>query len=256
MAWLEVHQTLQRHPKLLRLSAKLRIHRAQSAGHLLFLWLWSLDYAPTGDLSAFGPAEISAAAEYPGDAELFAQALRDTGWIDKDGKLHDWYDYAGKLIEKREADRERKAEERKNQRPPDVQRTSNGQRSDGAGTVPNRTEPNTQSTIAPEELREAFDAFRKAYPGQKRGLDPELANFTKKYAKRIPAILPLLLPAAKAYAARCEKDGIELKYRKHLQTWINNECWTEEAPPPKAKPVPLVPVVDYKLDSEWDTPNG
>lgn len=71
-----------------------------------------MDYAPTGDLSAFGPAEISAAADYPGDAEIFAQALRDTGWIDEDGSLHDWYDYAGKLIERKEVNKERMKEAR------------------------------------------------------------------------------------------------------------------------------------------------
>jgi hypothetical protein len=141
VAWIEVHQSLQRHPKLLRLSAKLRIHRAQSAGHLLFLWLWTLDYAPSGDLSAFGPAEISAAADYPGDAEIFAQALRETGWIEANGYLHDWHDYAGKLIDKREEDRKRKEEERRKKRPPDVHRTSEGNPCDGAGTVPYPTVP-------------------------------------------------------------------------------------------------------------------
>ena len=158
MAWIEVHQTLQRHPKLLRLSAKLRVHRAQSAGHLLFLWLWSLDYAPTGDLSAFGPAEITAAAEYPGDAEIFAQALRETGWIEADGKLHDWYDYAGKLIEKREADRERKAESRRV--PPVVHRTSGGHPPDGAGTVPNLTKPE-DPPLPPKGGKRSRSAFLK-----------------------------------------------------------------------------------------------
>jgi hypothetical protein len=150
MAWIEVHQSLQRHPKLLRLSAKLRIHKAQSAGHLLFLWLWTLDYAPTGDLSAFGPAEISAAAECSFDPEIFLQALRETGWIDPNGVLHDWYDYAGKLIERRAADKERKRDVRKN--PQSVPGTSDGRRTDGARTVPNPTLPNQ---TLPEEKPEA-----------------------------------------------------------------------------------------------------
>ena len=35
----------------------------------------------------------------------FGEALREAGWIDKDGKIHDWDDYAGKLIRSREVDR-------------------------------------------------------------------------------------------------------------------------------------------------------
>lgn len=183
--WLEVHQSLQRHPKLLRLSAKLRIHKAQSAGHLLFLWLWTLDYAPTGDLSAFGPAEISAAAECSFDAELFVQALRETGWIDEDGKLHDWHEYAGKLLDKREADRERKAAERRS--PKGVQKTSAGHPPDGAGTVPNRTVPNitikpppaARSRIGkpkgenpiPTEVAAVYDFYRRHFSASARKAD-------------------------------------------------------------------------------------
>ena len=127
-----MHQTLARHPKVLRLAARLRAHKAASIGHLTLLWLWTLDYAPNGDLSAFGPAEVSAAAEWPGKSDEFYAALQETGWIDSDHKVHDWMDYAGKLVEKRQSDRERKR----------VHRTSIGIPTDGAGTVPNRTVPN------------------------------------------------------------------------------------------------------------------
>lgn len=107
MAWIELHQTLTRHPKLLRLANQLRVHRAQSAGHLTFLWLWALDYAPSGDLSALAPAEISAAAEWPGDAEQFVAALRHCGWLDDGDRIHDWDDYAGRIVAERTKNRER-----------------------------------------------------------------------------------------------------------------------------------------------------
>jgi uncharacterized phage protein (TIGR02220 family) len=100
--WIELHQTLPRHPKLLRFANMLRIHPAQAAGHLTFLWLWTLDFAPSGDLSAFAPAELSAGACYPGDAEKFCQALKECRLVDSDGKVHDWAEYGGKLIAARE----------------------------------------------------------------------------------------------------------------------------------------------------------
>jgi hypothetical protein len=108
MAWIESHQALGRHPKLLRLAGQLRIHRAQALGHLHFLWWWALDYAPYGDVSALTSAEIAAAAEWPGDVTQFDKSLRESGWIDDNGHLHDWMEYAGKLVERRQADRDRK----------------------------------------------------------------------------------------------------------------------------------------------------
>lgn len=139
MAWIELHQTLPRHPKLFRLAARLRISRAQAAGHLTFLWLWTLDYAPTGDLSAFGPAELSAAADFGGDAELFAQALRETGWLDEGDQIHDWDEYAGKLIEGREQAKTRMREFRKRQREGNVGKRSDELR-ERADTLRERSE--------------------------------------------------------------------------------------------------------------------
>jgi hypothetical protein len=107
MAWIELHQSLPRHPKLIRLANRLQIPRAQAAGHLTFLWLWTLDYSPTGDLSAFGSAELSAAADFDGDAESFDKALHQEGWIDENGKIHDWEQYAGRLLDLRERGKER-----------------------------------------------------------------------------------------------------------------------------------------------------
>jgi hypothetical protein len=150
MAWIELHQTLPRHPKLIRLANRLRVCTAQAAGHLTFLWLWTLDYAPNGDLSAFEPAEISAAACFPGDAELFAKALIETGWLDEGMQVHDWMEYAGRLVEQRSKDRDRKRSERERRStgpPGPVRRMSAGRPPDIPVTadVPNPTQPNQEA---------------------------------------------------------------------------------------------------------------
>lgn len=144
--WIELHQSLPRHPKLSRLASRLRITRAQAAGHLSFLWLWTLDYAPYGDVSAFGPAELTAAADFSGDAELFAQALRDCGWIDTDGKIHGWMDYAGRIVEQREQSKARMRAFRERTKD-DPDRYANVARNDTPlkrerSELPNRTLPN------------------------------------------------------------------------------------------------------------------
>ena len=81
-----------------------------------------------------------------------------------------------------------------------------------------------------EEDKAVFDIFRKLYPGKKRGLDPEFENFTKKY-KNWRDILPLLKAAVQnQIAVRAKvKQGEWQASWKNLQTWINNQCWTEEA---------------------------
>lgn len=158
MAWIESHQSLGTHLKLRRLARELRIHRAQAIGHLHFLWWWALDNAPTGNLSALAPAEIAEVAEWPGSEDQFLAAMKSCGWIDADGMIHDWMEYAGYLIAQREKDKQRKRDARnKEPRPPSdgppkpVQRTSGGHPSDGGRTavVPNPTQPNPTIVTPP-----------------------------------------------------------------------------------------------------------
>lgn len=153
MAWIELHQTLPRHPKLFRLANKLGIETSQAAGHLVFLWLWALDYAEGGNLCAMTPAEISAAASYKGDPTNFLSALQECGWLHADLTIHDWHDYAGKLVDKRVANRKRMRDARKKEQKAhaqNVQRTCSARA--GAtvqySTAHNTTGPDKESPSA------------------------------------------------------------------------------------------------------------
>ena len=112
MAWIASHQSLGKHPKLLRLAARLRITAPQAIGHLHYLWWWTLEYAPDGNLSKFHPDEIAIASEWTQDPAAWTEALRDCGWIDPDGHLHDWDEHGGKLASERAKERDRKRAER------------------------------------------------------------------------------------------------------------------------------------------------
>jgi hypothetical protein len=109
-----------------------------------------MDNAPGGYLTGIDPEDIADGAEWEGDPLAFIDALCYAGFLDDAEEVHDWYDYAGKLIEKRAKDAERKRESRRKEDDPapsearnvPVQRTSAGRPRDGAGTVPNRTVPN------------------------------------------------------------------------------------------------------------------
>lgn len=154
MAWIESHQELARHPKTKRLARLLGVSLPAAIGHLHFLWWWAMDYAQDGDLSRYDEYDIADACGWEGDEKQIVDALIESGFVDKtdDGLvIHDWYDYAGRLIEKREQNRERKRRSRakakvESESHADVTRPSRGQHDDGSeshgATKPNLTEPN------------------------------------------------------------------------------------------------------------------
>ena len=156
MAWIELHQTMNKHRKTLRLSSLLGISRREAVGLLCDLWLWAIDNADKhGLLDGLTAEDIGMALDMnKHDSLRTVQALVDAGYlVTSDGQytLHDWYDYCGKLNEKRASDRTRKAENRRKSAgsPTDIQRTSDGSPQDIQGTsdgsplvtVPNLTVP-------------------------------------------------------------------------------------------------------------------
>lgn len=113
MAWLELHQSLPQHRKTLRLKTLLKIKTPQAVGHLCMLWLWALDNAQDGDISPFTDEEIAEISGWSGkDARKFMQALISAGFVDENSSIHDWLSYAGRLIDYRKNDAERKRKSR------------------------------------------------------------------------------------------------------------------------------------------------
>lgn len=109
MAWLQIHQSLVNHRKTIKLARALGVPRPQVIGHLVLLWLWALDNAPDGHLEDDAET-IAEVAMWPDDPAAFVQALVSVRLLDPvdDGHdIHDWQDYAGKLIARRERNTER-----------------------------------------------------------------------------------------------------------------------------------------------------
>ena len=113
MAWIELHQSLPTHIKTYQLMDELGISQAEAVGHMAMLWLWALDNAPDGDLSALPARQLAEICQFSerraGD---LAVALRTSGFVDADWRLHDWGDYTGRLIDQRAASRERQRRRR------------------------------------------------------------------------------------------------------------------------------------------------
>ena len=120
MAWIESHQELWRHPKTKKLARLLQISIPTAVGHLHGLWYWAMDFAQDGDLSAYDAEDIADAVMWDGDAKTFLNALVEARYADATEHgivIHDWFDYAGGLLEskarKREQSRLRVQEYRK-----------------------------------------------------------------------------------------------------------------------------------------------
>ncbi|MBR4290697.1 MAG: hypothetical protein IKT52_08670 [Oscillospiraceae bacterium] len=229
MAWIELHQGLREHRKLFACADELKVSRIQMIGILTSLWLWALDNAQNGSLEGISNRTIARVCDWPEKkADALIDALVRTRWLDKHGEcvhIHDWADYAGKLMESRERDRNRKrkaAENKKNSGgiPAEGMRNS-------AATVPNTTVPNTtvpNTTVdtggtntgdgigadgagAPPFDGRLFTEFWNKYPAGKGGDREE---------------------AWKAWRELAPTAEVANSILAGLQDWIDSDQWAED----------------------------
>ena len=102
MAWIEVHQSLPTHPKTMEAAMLLDVSEPVVVGHLVCLWTWAVDAKPDGVLDLSKPRVIARAARWEGEPGRFVDALVGVRFLDDDGAIHDWDDYTGRLMERRE----------------------------------------------------------------------------------------------------------------------------------------------------------
>jgi hypothetical protein len=243
MAWLEVHQTLPRHRKTFHLAAELKIPRVQVVGHMVSLWLWAIDNAPSGELTGLPAGVIAFAAEWEGDADLFVGALIRSGFIaaeDDEMVIHDWYEYAGKLIERREAERVRSANRRQSgTQPQDDPPTTGGQPPVGHrstdGTVHNSTEQHSTEEdmhVAPvgavhvlpaprKNVRELYSgAFEQGWSYYPRKLNKHGAWIQWQARVRGGEREDRLIATCMHLTQYVDREGIEDRYVPHGSTFF------------------------------------
>lgn len=128
--WIQVYSNLPTHPKTSKLAEELKLSSAftspniVAAGILVGIWTWAIQNAYDGDLSACSPSIIADACRWKKKPELLISALKKSGYLDADMKLHDWDEYAVLLIDaednRREKTRERVKRYRDKKRNGDV----------------------------------------------------------------------------------------------------------------------------------------
>lgn len=197
MAWIESHQELARHPKTKKLARLLGVRTPAIIGHLHLFWWWAMDYASDGNLARYEPADIADAMDWDQDAQSLVESLHNAGFIDMkdDGtfQIHDWYEYAGRLIERRAEDAERKRKGRSARQKTvttieDIPGTSGGRPTDGARNrtvpIPNQNNTTAASEMPPEICGQKsgkesyYAAYRRAF---NRDMTPMQSEQLGKY---------------------------------------------------------------------------
>lgn len=104
MAWIELHQSVWTNKKTVWMASLLNIKSTYAAAHMAKFWTWALDNAPDGEISGIPNQVIAIASDWDEDPDLFVESLITVGWLvrsDNQLFIHDWHDYAGRLMEQR-----------------------------------------------------------------------------------------------------------------------------------------------------------
>lgn len=254
MAWIQVHQTLKDHRKLFDAADELEVSPPHMMGLLVSFWLWALDNAPSGNLEGITPRMIARAAQWEGPAEKLTAALIRAGWLDeKEGgelEIHDWYEYAGKLIDQRQAEKERSQRRRaaaaasSDGTGDDRQTTAGrpkGSRGKAAGRVDQSRQDNTRGDNTPPS-----PSAEGATPTKESLVDARFAEFWSAYPKKVGKQYALktwkrLKPTAELHdkimqAVDAQKRSEQWRrdkgrYIPNPATWLNGGYWDNEIEP-------------------------
>ena len=254
MAWIQVHQQLKDHRKLLAAADELEIEPAHMLGLLISFWLWALDNAPSGSLEGISNRMIARAAQWSGEPDVFVAAMAHAGLLDEEMpgnlEIHDWYEYAGKLIDQREAEKNRSrrrraaagatspSDDRRTTagRPPDDQQKTAGRvdQTTPDQTIPKQSTPtkgdpppNPQTETKPDAQERRFAEFWAEYP-KKVGKKAALTSW--KRLKPDADLFERIMQAV-AIAKNSEQWNREGgRFIPNPSTWINQGRWDDELP--------------------------
>lgn len=114
MAWIEVHDTLPDHPKVLRAAKSLKLDSDALVGKLVRLWVWALGNREDGVLNDLDADRLDVIMQYRGKASALLEALVANRLLDalpdEHYMIHDWDEHVMMLRDKREEKRKQNAE--------------------------------------------------------------------------------------------------------------------------------------------------
>lgn len=136
--WIRVHGALIDRPVVTRLVESCRITPHTAIGVLVTFWSGVAAHATDGRIDGYSDAQLENWARWPGKRGAFAKWVREQH-MDPSGRVSEWSEYAGRLEQRRAADRVRKSAAF----PQEPERNSSG--------IP--PEPERNSAGVPKEFR-------------------------------------------------------------------------------------------------------
>lgn len=263
MAWIQSHQSLDRHGKTLMLTHILGIPRHQVVGHLHALWWWAVDSCgESGDLSKYSAAAIADAAgwidfinwcsliqrDYPTEANKtrssdFVMALIDCGFIEYSGekpsefdpigggaRIHDWAFFTERYFSSlRSAEALRDGNRRRQEAYKARHITTNGQVTGRANVIVTSLR---EDKIRKEKKRVGgMGGLTPPKPPSTRAFVPPDHDQVKAYCQERGAVVDpeLWLAHYQANGWRVGKNPMK-DWRAAIRTWERNGIEPQAAP--------------------------
>lgn len=271
MLYTPSHAELAQHPKTRRLSRWLGVSIPTTIGHLHLLWHFALKYCPDGDLRDYSVDDIEEGCMWEGEPGRLWNGLA-AGWLDYDEdadtwRVHDWEEYGGKLVNRKEANAARMREARAKQpsstekpRATHVQRTSAARvepeesrgekkrveesRPPSSPPAPQRPDPSPPDggvrAVPKPKILDAmqqvhFDEWYRRYPNKQHRPDAERA--WRKLSPDRALYERLILDLDARRAGRKWAEG----YIEHPATYLNQHIWEDDIEPIRAVPARASP---------------
>lgn len=123
MAWIELHDTLPDHHKVIEVATALKMDKDLVVGKLVRLWVWALNNREDGIFKAQDVSTIAEIMRFKGKPQRLIEALVQARFLDYDGCnyiIHDWDERVGMLLEQREVSRSQARERQRRKRKKDA----------------------------------------------------------------------------------------------------------------------------------------
>lgn len=161
MAWIESQVDLGDHPKIYTLSTVLGVRKAEAVGLVHLLWHFTMKFAwRDGNLKRFDVIAVAKSSGWEGDPKIFIKGLQKSGLLDN-MQVHDWKDFAGRLIYDRLYNENRRCKNTVKHRIKSVTQPSTVQYLTVPNlTVPNLTVPNNDNGSRPNSIEQVIEFMK------------------------------------------------------------------------------------------------
>lgn len=119
MAWIELHDTLPDHEKIIAVADGLKMDKDLVVGKLVRLWVWALNNREDGTFRTRDISTIAEVMRFKGKAQRLVDVLVSARLLDREEDwyvIHDWEERVGMLLEKREWSRTQARNRKRRQR--------------------------------------------------------------------------------------------------------------------------------------------